>query len=45
MRPIQAGESAQGMVRVLSGIEAGDEVVTQGSFLVKSQLLRSSIGD
>jgi membrane fusion protein, heavy metal efflux system len=45
MRPIQAGDSAQGMVRVLSGIQPGDQVVTQGSFLVKSQLLRSSIGD
>lgn len=44
-RPIQAGDSAQGMVKVVSGIQAGDQVVTQGSFLVKSQLLRSSIGD
>jgi cobalt-zinc-cadmium efflux system membrane fusion protein len=45
LRPIQAGDSAQGMVRILSGIQPGDQVVTQGSFLVKSQLLRSSIGD
>jgi cobalt-zinc-cadmium efflux system membrane fusion protein len=45
MRPIQAGDSAQGMVSVLSGIGPGEQVVTQGSFLVKSQLLRSSIGD
>jgi cobalt-zinc-cadmium efflux system membrane fusion protein len=45
MRPIQAGDSAQGMVSVLSGIGPGEQVVTKGSFLVKSQLLRSSIGD
>jgi membrane fusion protein, heavy metal efflux system len=45
MRPIQAGDSAQGMVTVVSGVQPGDQVVTQGSFLVKSQLLRSSIGD
>jgi membrane fusion protein, heavy metal efflux system len=45
MRPIQTGDSTQGMVRVLSGIVPGDQVVTQGSFLVKSQLLRASIGD
>ena len=45
VRPIQAGESAQGMVRVVAGIQPGDQVVTGGSFLVKSQLLRSSIGD
>jgi multidrug efflux pump subunit AcrA (membrane-fusion protein) len=45
MHPIQAGDSAQSMVRVVSGIQPGDQVVTRGSFLVKSQLLRSSIGD
>ena len=45
VRPIQAGESAQGMLRVLAGLQPGDHVVTGGSFLVKSQLLRSSIGD
>ena len=45
VRPIQAGDSAQGMIRVVSGIQPGDHVVTRGSFLVKSQLLRSSIGD
>ena len=45
VRPIQAGDSGQGMVRVVSGIQPGDQVVTRGSFLVKSQLLRSSIGD
>jgi cobalt-zinc-cadmium efflux system membrane fusion protein len=45
MHPIQAGDSAQSMVQVVSGIQPGDQVVTRGSFLVKSQLLRSSIGD
>ena len=45
IRPIRAGDTARGMVEVLSGIQPGDQVVTLGSFLVKSQLLRSSIGD
>jgi membrane fusion protein, heavy metal efflux system len=45
MHPVQTGEAAQGMVRILSGIAPGDQVVTRGSFVVKSQLLRSSIGD
>ena len=45
VRPIQTGESAQGMLRVVAGIQPGDQVVTGGSFLMKSQLLRSSIGD
>jgi cobalt-zinc-cadmium efflux system membrane fusion protein len=45
MRSIQAGETAQGMVQILSGIQPGEKVVTHGSFLVKSQLLRASIGN
>jgi membrane fusion protein, heavy metal efflux system len=45
MHPILAGQTAQGMVQVLSGIQPGDQVVTHGSFLVKSQLLQASIGD
>jgi membrane fusion protein, heavy metal efflux system len=45
MRPIQSGETAEGLVQILSGIQPGDQVVTRGSFLVKSQLLRASIGD
>ena len=45
IRPIRAGDTGRGMVQVLSGIQPGDQVVTLGSFLVKSQLLRSSIGD
>ncbi len=45
MRPIQAGQTTQGMVQVISGIQPGEQVVTHGSFLVKSQLLRASIGD
>jgi cobalt-zinc-cadmium efflux system membrane fusion protein len=45
MRPVQVGESAKSMIQILSGIRAGEQVVMRGSFLVKSQLLRSSIGD
>ena len=45
MHPVQTGEAVQGMVQISSGIKPGDQVVTHGSFLVKSQLLRSTIGD
>jgi cobalt-zinc-cadmium efflux system membrane fusion protein len=45
LRPVQGGKAAQGMVQILSGIQPGEQVVTHGSFLVKSQLLRASIGD
>ena len=45
MRPVQVGETAKGMIQILSGIQPGEQVVMHGSFLVKSQLLRSSIGD
>jgi cobalt-zinc-cadmium efflux system membrane fusion protein len=42
-RPVTAGRSSGGWVEV-SGIAAGDEVVTKGAFLLKSDVLRSKMG-
>jgi membrane fusion protein, heavy metal efflux system len=42
-RPVTTGRSAAGWVEV-SGIAAGDEVVTRGAFLLKSDVLRSKMG-
>jgi cobalt-zinc-cadmium efflux system membrane fusion protein len=39
---IKTGSEADGLVEVLSGLRAGDRVVGNGSFVVKSELLRSS---
>ena len=42
-RPVATGRSSEGWVEV-SGISAGDEVVTNGAFLLKSDVLRSKMG-
>jgi cobalt-zinc-cadmium efflux system membrane fusion protein len=45
LRRIHTGERAGELVEVLNGLEAGEQVVTEGSFLLKGQLLRSTLGD
>lgn len=45
MCPVETGQTVPGMVEIVSGLNPGDQVVTHGSFLVKSELLRASIGD
>ena len=43
IRPVRLGDMFNGLVAVLEGVQPGDAVVTRGSFLLKSQLLKSSI--
>jgi membrane fusion protein, heavy metal efflux system len=43
MRPVRVGETVNGRLAILEGVRAGDAVVTRGSFLLKSQLLKSSM--
>jgi cobalt-zinc-cadmium efflux system membrane fusion protein len=38
------GASAGGYVEILDGLEAGEQVVTAGSFLMKTEILKSNIG-
>ena len=40
---IETGRSANGMVEVRSALQAGDAVVEKGAFILKSQLLKSSL--
>ncbi|MCY1024043.1 efflux RND transporter periplasmic adaptor subunit [Pyxidicoccus sp. MSG2] len=42
---VRAGASSAREVEVLSGIEAGTEVVTQGAFILKSELSKESMGE
>jgi membrane fusion protein, heavy metal efflux system len=42
---VQVGENTHGKVRILQGLKTGEQVITHGSFIAKSQLLKSSIGD
>ena len=39
---IQRGTEADGQIEVVSGLQAGNRVVVNGSFVLKSELLRSS---
>ena len=43
-RVVRVGEHGDEWVEVLSGVQKGEEVVTTGSFYVKSALLREQIG-
>jgi membrane fusion protein, heavy metal efflux system len=42
-RPVRLGSSVNGKVALAEGVRPGEEVVTQGSFLLKSQLLKASM--
>lgn len=43
IRSVRTGEAVNGQVRVFEGLKAGEQVVIKGSFLLKSQLLKSTI--
>ena len=43
LRPIHAGQIADGQVTVVEGLKEGEQVVVRGSFVLKSQLLRASL--
>jgi membrane fusion protein, heavy metal efflux system len=43
VRPVRVGETADGKTPVLEGIKAGDVVAIRGSFILKSQLLKSAL--
>jgi membrane fusion protein, heavy metal efflux system len=42
-RPVRLGTGVNGKVALAEGVRPGEEVVTQGSFLLKSQLLKASM--
>ena len=41
--PVRVGSSVNGKVALAEGVRPGEDVVTQGSFLLKSQLLKASM--
>ena len=43
LRPVRAGEAADGTIPILEGLKPGDLVVVRGSFSLKSQLLKSTL--
>lgn len=43
-RKVHLGVATGTLYEVLSGVEAGEEIVTEGSFLLKTEILKGSIG-
>ena len=41
---VRKGREFFGMVEILEGLQAGDTVVTDGAFLLKSDVLREKMG-
>ncbi|MCK9588620.1 MAG: efflux RND transporter periplasmic adaptor subunit [Terrimicrobiaceae bacterium] len=44
-RTVTLGMEHRGRVQILDGIKAGETVVTQGSFILKSELLKGELGE
>jgi Cu(I)/Ag(I) efflux system membrane fusion protein len=45
LRPVETGEMIGSRVEIRSGLAEGDVVVAAGSFLIKSELMKASLGD
>lgn len=44
-RVVKLGLEQQGQVQVLEGVKAGEKVVTEGSFILKSEMLKAELGE
>lgn len=44
-RLVETGSSSDGLVQILRGLQGGERVVAAGSFILKSQLLKSSLSE
>jgi multidrug efflux pump subunit AcrA (membrane-fusion protein) len=44
-RVVKLGEEQQGRVQVLTGLKAGDKIATEGSFILKSEMLKGELGE
>jgi cobalt-zinc-cadmium efflux system membrane fusion protein len=45
LHPVTTGRTAGGRVEILSGLRAGEQVVTEGVFTLKSAVLKSTFGE
>jgi RND family efflux transporter MFP subunit len=43
MRPVRTGKTVDESVEILSGLQAGDEVVVKSAFILKSEFLKESL--
>jgi multidrug efflux pump subunit AcrA (membrane-fusion protein) len=44
-RTVKLGLEQSGRVQILSGVKAGENVVTEGSFILKSEMLKGQLGE
>lgn len=44
-RVVTLGMEQRGRVQVLDGVKAGEQIVTEGSFILKSELLKGELGE
>jgi cobalt-zinc-cadmium efflux system membrane fusion protein len=45
VRDVELGGEVEGFHRVLNGLKLGDKVVTKGSFILKTQLMKGELGE
>lgn len=45
VRDVELGGEVEGYHRVLNGLKLGDKVVTKGSFILKTQLMKGELGE
>jgi cobalt-zinc-cadmium efflux system membrane fusion protein len=45
LRPVETGGRGDGLAEIVKGLADGERVVTAGSFLLKSEMLKNSLGD
>lgn len=45
IRDVELGDETEGFYKILSGVKAGERVVTRGSFTLKTQLMKSELGE
>ena len=45
LHPVTVGRTAGGRVEILSGLRAGEQVVVDGVFTLKSAILKSTFGE
>jgi len=45
VHPVKLGRSADGQVEVISGLRAGEQVVSEGTFTLKSMVLKGTFGE
>ena len=44
-RGVKLGEEQQGRVQILAGLQAGEKIATEGSFILKSEMLKGELGE